>query len=114
MNDMTKEQHLLDDIEDAQEALRSYKRAERGVIVLGSLCLALIALGVYVGIEGTIHHKDTGDWATVFICVGNMGIIIICIFCGVVISDSLTKDDPRVKLRKAQRAYRDYLMRQTG
>jgi Na+/melibiose symporter-like transporter len=113
MDDPLEEQHLLDDLDDARISLQAYKRWVRIFAAFLVFFLALIALGVYAGFEGSLHHIDTAGWAATSItigCIGAVGIIIAT----VVVFDSIVGDHhPDVELKKAQRAHRDYIVRQS-
>jgi Na+/melibiose symporter-like transporter len=110
MDDSLEEQHLLDALADARMSLQSYKRWVRIFATFLLFFLALIALGVYIGSEGSLHHIDTFDWAVTAIalgCIGSIGIIIAAVTIFSIVGDN----HPDVELRKAQRAHRDYIVR---
>jgi hypothetical protein len=113
MDDPLEEQHLLDALEDARVSLQSYKRWVRVFAVFLLFFLALIAFGVYVGFEGSLHHIDTAGWAMASITVGCIGAVIIIIAAVTVLDTIVGENHPDVELRNAQRAHRDYIVRQS-
>jgi hypothetical protein len=113
MADPLEEQHLLDALDDARISVCSYKRWVRVFAVFLSFFLALIAFGVYIGSEGSLHHVDTAGWAAASITVGCLGVVVIIIAAVTILDTIVGENHPDVELRKAQRAHRDYIVRQS-
>jgi hypothetical protein len=113
MDDPLEEQHLLDVLDDARVSLQAYKRWVRIFVAFLLFFLTLIALGVYAGFEGSLHHIDTAGWAAAAITVGCIGSVITIIVVAIIINATVGENHPDIELRKAQRAHRDYIVRQS-
>jgi uncharacterized membrane protein len=113
MDDPLEEQRLLDALDDARIALQTYKRWVCIFIVFLLFFLAFITLGVYAGFEGSLHHVDTAGWAAASITVGCIGSVITIIVVAIIINATVGENHPDIELRKAQRAHRDYIVRQS-
>lgn len=108
MNDMRQEQRLLDRIEDARLDAQRFRRLLVLGIVVVVVGILLIVFGTLLGVWGTFDGTDTGAVAGGAIMFG----VILMLLAGVATLIHYNNDDGDTQraLRKAERAYRDYLI----
>lgn len=108
-----REQDLLDEIEDAEIALRQYKWfVKLGISALG-VAVLLIVTGAGIGYWGTLNGVDTSGLAVAPIVFGAFGLLGSCAWLVCYIGDNGIdhgySDSKATELRKAERKYRRYI-----
>lgn len=120
MNTPARTQRLLDDIEDAEQALTIYKRWRRLLVTVTLTGLGLVVTGITLGALGFTNGWSTAGaivtGAIVFILAGLATMFFISEYHCWDTSEYGRKtppdNSPQQVLIQAQRAYRDHLMEQ--
>jgi hypothetical protein len=110
------EQKYLDEIEDAQEQLKFFRRYCFWFSTGMGASLCSIAIGLAAGAISQIAGYDMVGLTTVLVIIGCVGFVA---FLGMLLITVFPMDfgdpgksHPKEKLRKAEREYRNFIMKQ--
>ena len=92
-------QGYLDDIDDAEHSLHLFKSGLRWAVISLLTCLAALLLGA---------GFFSGGLAVALCVVGSIGMFVSLVF-GIIWMCTITDGHPSFEVRKAKRAYRNYL-----
>lgn len=105
---MSREQKLLDALEDARDDLARWRRTVWWWIIAAASSIVALIGGSLIGAWGTWHHVDTGGLVVAPIILGVIGVVIAAVGMPLWLADYEPRHPARA-LRNAERAYRDYL-----
>lgn len=105
------EQKLLDNLEDARDELLRFRRGLGIRLFFLGLTVAACTTGVCVAQWGTSHHVDVTP-TVVALCLPSITVAVGTLISLVTLFPERAEEHPSLKLRRAERAYRDYLMEQ--
>lgn len=110
---ISKQQQLLDELDEARIVLRAYRRGLRLATLSAVVFLCLILTGAVVGMWSTAAKVDFGGQVALLCILGSIG-TVVSVGTGFEWYDAHLREgrSPAAQLRAAERAYRNHMLEQ--